>query len=95
MSFFKEQTSASVPKPQCKSLYHQLLRAVDFDGLRLHNQISEEWKGETWRPQHTRELQGKEEKSEISLVKVHSVSLKEWIFLTGTGELKGGRERNH
>lgn len=95
MSFFKEQTSASVPKPQCKWLCHQLLGAVDFDGLRRHNQISDQWKGETWSPQHTRELPGKKEKSEISLFKVPAVSLKEWIFLTGTGELKGGKERNH
>lgn len=46
MSFFKEKVSASVPKTQYKWPHHQILGAVDFDGLWLHSQISNQWKRE-------------------------------------------------
>lgn len=42
---------------------------------------------------HTHELKGEKKKNYISWFKVHSVSLKKWIFLTGTSELK--RKRIH
>lgn len=65
----------------------------DFDGLWLHNQITNQWKGgETWRSQHTHELEGEKKKNNIFLFKVHSVSLKKWIFFTGTSELKRKKE---
>lgn len=88
MSFFKEKTPASVPKTQYKWPHNQILRGVDFDGLWLHNQITDQWKGETWGSQHTHELEGEKKKNIIFLFEVHSVSLKEWIILTGTSELK-------
>lgn len=59
MSSFEEKAPSSVPKSRYKWPHHRILRAVGCDGLWLHNQISDQWKGETWRSQHTHKLKGK------------------------------------
>lgn len=66
--------------PTTKFSGKEVLTGSDFI-----NQIHNQWKGKL-RSTQTR-TQG-QKRSEICLFRVHSVSLKEWIFLAGTGELK-------